>query len=868
MATDRWVGPRAVLYGDATTVSTSRLAVDSVDFSDVAAPPSGGGRSAPTRLGISGPGLTLSFGIGPLGASAGLSPSFGLTDFEDLNGDGYPDVISTGNVTYTDQVGSYLDSRSVSRASVTNQDLTISVNGGLSAGMVDIQPNTKGSTNAVAGDSAGKSQSASDSGPSFSLGISGSGGYSWTSPNASGGSGDPSDSTYGDQVDSLTSDFGASPGAEIQRAFADVNGDGLPDSVYTTAEGVFAFYNLGYGFTGHAVKLGGGGFESRESATGGAGLGFSLPYAEFGGGVNLLFNYDWSTYSWRDVNGDGILDQLRRESTDSIKVRFGTGSGLLPEVDYGNLANVAVSPGIDGGEHVAFDRSSGIGGGVSATVYIGPLCLVACYLVIGGGGGFNQSRSSSSVDLEDVNGDGFADSLLSLNDDQLTAALNNQNRSNLLKTVTNPLGGSFTVDYERKGNTTDHPDSIWVMNRVDIDDGRSSTGDYASTFAYDGLKYDRSHRASLGFDKVTITELDDAAGDQPLRINEQLFLNDNIFVKGLMTTVTMLEVDTDPSDGTDPPLQIRGSTSRGGSTSCGRRSRSPPTSTPRRRSCRSPPSDLGDETHSVASRGWSIAPLVVAHDDYWYNAPDDPIFERRTEFDYDGLGNVLVERDLGAPDDDVRRPDDDDHVLEVHRRRPTHSTGAARRRRRGSRSGRRVCASTGRATRRRFPSKASTATPACRSCCASGSPRCRCATTAPPRCSRSWCRWPAGCDVRDDEHDAQPVRGLRARDGAAGRRRCSLHGPVHLRRRPPQQRRPRSRSSTSTAPNAADVLANGPNAGNSTAGISSSATFDPLSGRVASRTDANGATRSHVYDEHGRIVETTTMATPGTRRRA
>ena len=59
------------------------------------------------------------------------------------------------------------------------------------------------------------------------------------------------------------------------------------------------------------------------------------------------------------------------------------------------------------------------------------------------------------------------------------------------------------------------------------------------------------------------------------------------------------------------------------------------------------------------------------------------------------------------------------------------------------------------------------------------------------------------------------------------------------------------------------MLANGPNAGNSTAGISSSATFDPLSGRVASRTDANGATRSHVYDEHGRIVETSTMATPG-----
>ena len=788
--TDRWVGPRANLYGDATTLSTSRLAVDSVDFSSVTAPPSGGGRSAPTRLGISGPGLTLSFGIGPLGASAGLSPSFGLTDFEDLNGDGYPDVISTGSVTYTNQVGTYLDSRSVDRTSVTNQDLTISVNGGLSAGMVDIQPNTKGSTNAVAGDSAGKGQSASDAGPSFSLGISGSGGFSWTSPNASGGAGDPSDSTYGDQVDSLRSDFGASPGAEIQRAFADVNGDGLPDSVYTTADGVFAFYNLGYGFTGHAVKLGGGGFESRESATGGAGLGFSLPYGEFGGGVNLLFNYDWSTYSWRDVNGDGILDQLRRESPDSIKVRFGTGSGLLPEVDYGNLATVAVSPGIDGGEHVHFDRSSGIGGGVSATAYIGPLCLVACYLVIGGGGGFNQSRSSSSVDLEDVNGDGFADSLLSLNDDQLTVALNQQDRSNLLKTVTNPLGGSFTVDYERKGNTVDHPDSIWVMKRVDIDDGRSSTGDYASTFAYDGLAYDRTHRASLGFDKVTITELDVADGDAPLRINEQLYLNDSVFVKGLMTKATMLEVDVDPSDGTDPPLQIRGSTVTWGFNVVRATQAIPDDFDAQAPVVPIAADELGDDVHSVASRGWSIAPLIVAHDDYWYNSPDDPIFERRTEFDYDGLGNVLVERDLGAPDDDF-----DNLTTTI-----TYSKCTA-----ADRHGQRVLPAVlaaaavlvaghvrqlgelpdegrrrGRRSRHRPAGAAARAHLPAADVRQRGRHRAAGAGLARRR----------DADVRDHQHDAQPVRRLRARDGAAGGRRGPLHGALHLRRRPPQQRRP------------------------------------------------------------------------------
>ncbi len=453
-------------------MQTTRLGLDSVHF-DLAGSQSGDGRAAPTRLGITGPGLTVSFGIAILGASAGLSPSWGLTDFEDMNGDGYPDVISTGKVTYTDQLGSYLGPRSVDRTSVTNQDLTISVNGGISAGMVDIAASPKGNTNSVKGSSANKSQGNSDSGPNFSLGISASGGYSWSSPNASVGD-PPGDSDYSGQVSTLTSDFGAPAGAEIQRAFADVNGDGLPDSVYTTGSGTFAFYNLGYGFTPKAAKLSAGGFESKESATGGAGLGFSLPYGEFGGGVNLLWNYDWSTYSWNDVNGDGILDRLRRASASSIKVAFGTGSGLRPEVGYGDFAKVAVSPGIDGEQQINFDRASGIGGGASATGYIGPLCLVACYLVIGGGGGYNQAISSSNASVEDLNGDGFADVLLSLNDDKLSASLNLQHRTNLLQGVTNPLGGSFEVDYDRYGNTTVHPDSLMAMSRVDVRDGRSA----------------------------------------------------------------------------------------------------------------------------------------------------------------------------------------------------------------------------------------------------------------------------------------------------------------------------------------------------------------------------------------------------------
>ncbi|RLE20154.1 MAG: hypothetical protein DRJ50_11185, partial [Actinobacteria bacterium] len=533
---DRWVGPRATIYADRDTMQTSRLVADVASLSDLASGGGSGGRSGPARFSIGGPGLTLMFGAGPLAASLGLSPSFGIIDFEDFNGDGYPDVVSAGSVTYTNQIGGYLGSRSVDGTAVTNLDLTISVNGGLSSGMVDIVPNPKGGTNATHGSAAGKGSSASDAGPSYSLGIGGSGGFSWTSPNASGTGDDATGtSTYGDQLSELEADSDDDFGGAIQRSFADINGDGLADRIFSTASGVFAFYNLGYGFTDKAVKLGTGGFESRESAVGGAGLGFSLPYGEFGGGINLLWNYDWSRYSWRDINGDGILDQLHRIGVSDVEVAFGTGSGLLAPIDYGEFANVELVGLITSGEQVAFDRSSGIGGGVSATGYIGPLCKVACYIVIGGGAGYNNSRSSTTADVQDVNGDGFADVVKSTDDTLVEVSLNQQGRTNLLESVANPLGGSFTIDYSREGNTTDHPGSVWVMDTVVVDDGRSGDGYDVTTreFSYDGLNYDRAHRASLGFSTVTTTEVDDAGNE--LRITEQTFLNDNVFVAGLLT---------------------------------------------------------------------------------------------------------------------------------------------------------------------------------------------------------------------------------------------------------------------------------------------------------------------------------------------
>ena len=855
---EHWVGPRDHLEADGGTMQTSRLLEDAASITELGGTPGPGQRSAPTRLGIGGPGLTLMFGAGPFGASAGLSPSFGITDFEDLNGDGYPDVVSAGSVTYTDQLGGYVATEGVDGTDVTNQDLTFSVSGGLDSGMVDIIPNAKGSTNATQGNSSAKGQDASDEGPAYSLGISGGGGFSWSSPNASGGDAGPNDGTNSGQFGELEADAGDDSGGVIQRSLSDINGDGITDHVYTNAQGTWAYYGLGYGFTEKAVKLGSGGFESRESASGGVGLGFSLPYGEFGGGVNWLWNSDWSRYGWRDLNGDGILDQFHRIGETDVKVRIGTGSGLLPAIDYGDLFGAELSPGITSNHHFSLDQASGIGGGASATAYIGPLCLVACYLVIGGGGGYNQSQTTSTIDLEDINGDGYADVLKSVNDDAVTVALNQQGRTNLLKKVTNPLGGSFAVDYTRDGNTTTHPDSIWVMSNVEIDDGRDrsgpgdDTGDgddtYTSRFEYRGLNYSVVHRDSLGYDTVVTTETDDSG--TALRVTEQKYLNDNIFDAGLLTDVTLFE-----PDGVTP---IRGSTVTWGFHDVLAYGGDP-------QDAIIPTLAVTSPTETVASRGRSISPLTTSHSEYWYDTDNGGAsyfrtFERRIEYTYDGLGNVLVENDLGADLDKNNAFGDDGDEL------TTTIVYSA-------------CDEPGATSNGCLDTTGDVASP----------------FESAGTCV-NWASYPGSLTVEDATGVVRARSGMDALcdNGAVTEQRVTVspgvvavtnmtvnqYGDYELVMAPPGEDGDRytvrytydadRHTDISMVEefdvhqsDAADALSTGIDTGRDEVGITSSATFDPLSGRVASRTDANGATRQYVYDEIGRNTEISKMSTGG-----
>jgi hypothetical protein len=554
-----------------------------------------------------------------------------------MNGDGFPDVITPGNVHFTDQRGSFLPAKTgVAGLAVSNQDLTISASGGLSVQLVDIKSNTKGKTNATHGSAAGKGGDANDS--SGGVGIGGDISASWTSPNSSAGGPDPVGS-YQDELADVPDDSTGGT-APIQIALADVNGDGLPDRVFTTPQGVFAQYNLGYAFTSQSVKITTGGFEAMESYAGTASLGFSTPWAEFSGGVALNWNYDQARYSWRDVNGDGILDQVhKRNGNTAPLVAFGTGSGMLGPVEYGAVESVSGTLA-DNGQQVSFDRSNGLGGGFDFTIYIGPICIVACYLVINPGASFQNSVSTSQVDLQDVNGDGYADSVSTTDDDSLWVRLNKHDETNLLQTVTNPLGGTIGLSYTRDGNTIDSPESTWVLSRVDVNDGRPGDGAdiTATTYEYAGLRYDRVHRQSLGFGMITARELDAGAAGQPaLRVTTTRYHNSSVFTAGLERSVTT----TTPAG-----ALLRRATSTYGfrdvrDVAAGFDVHAPVT-------------PVGDSllgtTDSVASRGRSIAPLVTRTDEEWF---ENGALVQSTfmTFTYDGLGNVLTQRDAGETED-------------------------------------------------------------------------------------------------------------------------------------------------------------------------------------------------------------------------
>ena len=61
--------------------------------------------------------------------------------------------------------------------------------------------------------------------------------------------------------------------------------------------------------------------------------------------------------------------------------------------------------------------------------------------------------SNDQLQLTDIDGDGYADSVKSTDDASMSVRSNNRGRTNLLQQVSNPIGGQIRIGYTLDGNT-------------------------------------------------------------------------------------------------------------------------------------------------------------------------------------------------------------------------------------------------------------------------------------------------------------------------------------------------------------------------------------------------------------------------------
>jgi RHS repeat-associated protein len=471
-----WGGVDEQAFVKAGSMSSSRLGLD-----DIRVPTSAqfAGQSAPARISRSD---NLSAAALVVGGSTGDSRS--QLEFQDLNGDRFPDVISSnGGVQFSRAAGGLEGGRRGAGAGTARRADNVSVNLSLSAGG-NIERAVASGRGHVAGDGVKSGVTAEQSSDMPRLG-------------------------FGGSVSTGTS--------ETQFDLIDINGDGLLDKVFRNGT---ASLNLGYSFAA-AEPWNGGIVNDGQTLNAGVNLGFNLNFYSIAGGLNLNVGDTRSDETFVDVNGDGLPDKIVAGSP--FTVRLNTGTGFTAPI---------VWPG--GHSRVAVDKHVSLGGGVFFT--FGFTFLGTAKVVFNPGFHTSASLGRPEVAFRDMDGDGFIDQVRSARDSELSVALNPIGRTNLLKKVHRPLGATFDIEYTRDGNRFDLPQSRWLMTRVSVFDGHVGEGAdrQVTTYAYTGSNYNRLEREFFGYGTVVERHHDTQAADALFRSIQREYRTDSYYTKGLL----------------------------------------------------------------------------------------------------------------------------------------------------------------------------------------------------------------------------------------------------------------------------------------------------------------------------------------------
>ena len=473
---DRWLGPNENVWVSCNTniISASRLVNNDISVSNPLASYAGNAAHEDgTAIGFP----IISKGYSSDIMSGGSIPDFGnisatinnangkthtILSTMDMNGDGFPDLVSNKKITFTNPQGVFGGETIVTRQQdVSNSSTNYSLGGNPVFSHTTSKNKSEGSTDI-------SQEHAKNSGCTVGADI-----------NAS----------YNVNNDEVTCDY------------VDINGDGLPDMVYKNGNNFYYRLNLGYRFdVERSLSLSGFGIQKSEARSFTPSSGINLPFAvdkmasSFSAGIGVAAADNQEKLTLMDINADGLLDMVYRDNNNIIKVALGNGMGFLSNSTWNGLNRISKNVSVTGSVNAA------------ASVSI-PIFSLKLTLTLGANTGHSINRQLEG--LRDIDGDGFLDIITSESENNLHVRYSAIRRTNKLRTVKNSLGGTFTLDYTHSTPTYGLSGGKWVLSEVVVDDGIHDDGPNMTTrFEYTNGIRDRHEREFLGFGEVITKEID------------------------------------------------------------------------------------------------------------------------------------------------------------------------------------------------------------------------------------------------------------------------------------------------------------------------------------------------------------------------
>ena len=225
-----------------------------------------------------------------------------------------------------------------------------------------------------------------------------------------------------------------------------------------------------------------------------------------------------------DINADGLPDMVKGNN-----VYFNTGTGFAPSVEWTGLG------ALDKGESVGQSANAGFTVGITI-----PIVVAVLKICVNPTGSVSSGVSHTLTQLADIDGDGMPDFLSSDRENELNVKSSRIFRTNLLKTVENPLGSNFILDYLLTPAIYTHPGGKMALKSVKIYDGLAGDGidTTFTSFEYEDGFYSRHERKFYGFSSVKTHFHNTGNQNTVYRTVVQKFSNRDYYTNGIMLEET------------------------------------------------------------------------------------------------------------------------------------------------------------------------------------------------------------------------------------------------------------------------------------------------------------------------------------------